>query len=149
MNSDDIVKLGEDLAKAIVQAAQDQLTKAQAELDRAKSVADIVLAQANDEARRIDEGIASRKAATEKILEGYTILEGQTADDPRRPGPPPGIYNDRDDATGRAYRDELKHKTEGQFFSDELSKLNSRYPSLVGAGQTSQPNTGTAANAMV
>jgi hypothetical protein len=141
MNSDDIVKLGEDLAKAIVQAAQDQLTKAQAELDRAKSVADIVLAQANDEARRIDEGIASRKAATEKILEGYTILEGQTADDPRRPGP--------DDATGRAYRDELKHKTEGQFFSDELSKLNSRYPSLVGVGQTSQPNTGTTANAIV
>jgi hypothetical protein len=132
MNSDDIVKLGEDLAKAIVQAAQDQLTKAQAELDRAKSVADIVLGQANDEARRIDDGIASRKAATEKILEGYTILERRTADDPRQPGPPPGVYNDRDDdATGQAYRDELKHKTEGQFFSDELSKLNSRYPSLV------------------
>jgi hypothetical protein len=67
MESDDILRRGQDLAQAIVAAAEEHVIRAQANLDRAKSVADIILAQTNDEVRRINTKTANDKAATEKL----------------------------------------------------------------------------------
>jgi uncharacterized protein YqfA (UPF0365 family) len=84
MESDDILRRGQDLAQAIVAAAEKHVTRAQANLDRAKSVADIILAQTNDEVRRINTKTANDKAATEKILEGYRIIE-ESGEEPTKP----------------------------------------------------------------
>jgi hypothetical protein len=82
----DFVRLGEGLADALVRAAEDHLSKAQAILDQSKSLAEIMLTQMRAQAQQIEEMNGRFKHFGEQMLDAHRVLNG--VEPPRNGGPP-------------------------------------------------------------
>jgi hypothetical protein len=72
----DFVRLGEGLADALVRAAEDHLSKAQAILDQSKSLAEIMLTQMRAQAQQIEEMNGRFKHFGEQMLDAHRVLNG-------------------------------------------------------------------------
>jgi hypothetical protein len=132
----DFVQLGEGLAKTLLAAAQEQVSKANQILDQAQSTADIILNEVRAQARRIEEMNDRYKAFGEQMLDAHRKLNGEPptpdfarlraiADDVQRfPTPSAGLGTLPAELTSEsAHREHVrKQRAQGADGRDELQR---------------------------
>jgi len=90
----DFVKLGEGLAKTLLNAAQDQVSRANQILEQTQSLADIIMTQVRAQAIQIEDMNARFKAFGEQMLVAHRVLNGNApVANPAAPSPEPtGVF---------------------------------------------------------
>lgn len=74
--SNEFEKLGEGLCKALLQAAEDHVSRANQALDQTKAMVEILQQQIVAQAKQLEEMTTRYKAFGEKMLDAHRMLDG-------------------------------------------------------------------------
>lgn len=72
----DFVQLGEGLATTLMKAAEEQVARAQTNLDQTKALAEILRSQVTEQAKQIADMNARFRAFGERMLDAHRVLNG-------------------------------------------------------------------------